>query len=88
MGMGAWEAPEEAGNIKLVNSDEFSLPVEVSFVSVSKINPALPKETIVAFPEIIASRHRFSSGPQPQASLLLDLAAQFRKPGFPVHLGL
>ena len=84
-GHGDMEAPEEAGNIKLINSDE-SLAVEVSIISVSKINPALPKETIVAFPEIITSHHRFSSGPQLKASLLLDLSVQFRKPGFPVHL--
>lgn len=63
MGMGTWEAPGEVGEIKLINSDGSSLSAEVSIIPVSKINPALPKETIVAFPEIISSHHRFSSGP-------------------------
>ena len=87
MGMGTWEAPGEGEKIKLTNFDGF-LSVEVSVIPVSKINPALPKETTVAFPEVISSHHRFSSGPQSQASLLLDLSVQFRKTGFPVHLDL
>ena len=85
--MGTWAAPGEGEKIKLINSD-VSLSVEVSIIPVSKINPALPKETTVAFPEIISSHHRLSSGPQSQASLLLDLSVQLRKPSFPVYLDL
>lgn len=40
---------DEAGNIETLNSDDFSLPVEVAALLLSKeINSALPKEIVMA----------------------------------------
>lgn len=44
---------DEAGSIEILNSDEFSLPVEVAALLSEEINSALPKEIVVASLEAV-----------------------------------
>lgn len=63
-----WEVPDEAGDIKPLNSGELSLPVKTIIISSSKkINPALPEKNIMASPEITTTLLILFMFPHPQA---------------------
>lgn len=58
---GLWEDPNEAGDIRLLNSTDSSLPVIL--VLSEKVNPALPEEPAMTFLEALLSFIR--TYPQP-----------------------
>lgn len=79
-----WEDPDEAEDIELLNSDKYSLPVEEasqpsvvadSLPALEGINPALPEETVMASPEVVAMQKNSESPQDPlhHQSLLLVL---------------